>query len=80
MESEAHRFGIAFTHIDGTHWHHGDSEHAFPLHSISKVFTYALALEDNGREKTLEHVGVEPSGTRSIRSPSTRRTTALSIP
>lgn len=62
MASEAHRFGMAFTHIDGTHWHHGDSEHAFPLHSISKVFTYALALEDNGREKTLEHVGVEPSG------------------
>jgi glutaminase len=62
MESESHRFGIASTHIDGTYWHYGDCEYPFPLHSISKVFTYALALEDNGREKTLEHVGVEPSG------------------
>ena len=62
MESEAHRFGMAFTHIDGTQWHYGDCEYAFPLHSISKVFIYALALEDNGREETLRHVGVEPSG------------------
>ena len=62
MESEAHRFGIASTHIDGTYWHYGDCEYPFPLHSISKVFTYALALEDNGREETLKHVGVEPSG------------------
>lgn len=62
MASEAHRFGIAFTHIDGTQFHYGDCEYAFPLHSISKVFIYALALEDNGREETLRHVGVEPSG------------------
>lgn len=62
MSSEAHRFGIAFTHVDGTQWHYGDCEYAFPLHSISKVFIYALALEDNGREETLRHVGVEPSG------------------
>ncbi len=62
MESEAHRFGIASTHIDGTQWHYGDAEYPFPLHSISKVFTYALALEDNGREETLKRVGVEPSG------------------
>ena len=62
MKSEAHRFGMAFTHIDGTQFHYGDCEYAFPLHSISKVFIYSLALEDNGREKTLRHVGVEPSG------------------
>jgi glutaminase len=62
MESEAHLFGMAFYHIDGTYWHHGDCEYPFPLHSISKVFTYALALEDNGGEETLKHVGVEPSG------------------
>jgi glutaminase len=38
---------------------HGE---AFALQSISKVFVYALALEDHGREAVLEHVGVEPSG------------------
>jgi len=62
MASEAHRFGLAFTNVDGTYWHHGDCDYPFPLHSISKVFIYALALEDNGRDETLRHVGVEPSG------------------
>lgn len=62
MSSEAHRFGIAFTHVDGTQWHYGDCEFSFPLHSISKVFIHALALEDNGRDEVLRRVGVEPSG------------------
>ena len=38
------------------------AQERFPLHSISKVFTYALALEDNGRAATLARIGVEPSG------------------
>ena len=62
MRAESHRFGIAFMHVDGTRWTCGDSDYAFPLHSICKVFIYALALEDNGREETLRRVGVEPSG------------------
>jgi len=55
-------FALAGTHVDGTQWTVGDHAHRFPLQSISKVFTYALALEDNGREATLTRVGVEPSG------------------
>ena len=55
-------FALAGTHVDGTQWDVGDCDHRFPLQSISKVFTYALALEDNGREATLSRVGVEPSG------------------
>lgn len=62
MRAEAGRFGMAFMHIDGTRWACGDADYAFPLHSICKVFIYALALEDNGREETLRRVGVEPSG------------------
>jgi glutaminase len=62
MAAEGHRFGIAFTHVDGTRWQRGDCEYPFPLHSISKVFIHALALEDNGREGVLGRVGVEPSG------------------
>lgn len=62
MASESQLFGMAFYHIDGTYFQHGDCDYPFPLHSISKVFIYALALEDNGREETLKHVGVEPSG------------------
>ena len=62
METERSRFGIGITHVDGTTFSLGDDDYAFPLHSISKVFTYAMALEDNGRQATLSRVGVEPSG------------------
>ena len=40
----------------------GQCEEPFALQSLSKVFVYALALEDHGRDVVLEHVGVEPSG------------------
>lgn len=61
-ESERDLFGVATTALDGTLWAVGDCDVAFPLHSISKVFTYGVALEDNGRAETLRRVGVEPSG------------------
>ncbi|MEQ3549167.1 glutaminase A [Pseudonocardia nematodicida] len=62
MEQQADLFGLAGTNIDGTQWETGDTEARFPLHSISKVFTYGMALEDNGLDATLRRVGVEPSG------------------
>ena len=62
MAAQAHLFGLSATNVDGTQWEVGDFEERFPLHSISKVFTYGLALEDNGREEVLARVGVEPSG------------------
>lgn len=40
----------------------GDGEHEFTIQSISKPFVLALALEECGRERVLECVGVEPSG------------------
>lgn len=55
-------FGMAVTNIDGTPFHLGDADYPFPLHSISKVFTYTLALDDCGRDAVLSRVGVEPSG------------------
>lgn len=61
-EADGDVFGLAGTNTDGTQWTVGDCDARFPLQSISKVVTYALALEDNGREETLRHVGVEPSG------------------
>ena len=48
--------------MDGQLYTAGDHEVPFPLHSISKVFAYALALADRSREEVLERVGVEPSG------------------
>lgn len=60
--SDRHLFGVAGAHVDGTRWSVGDSGTRFPLQSISKVSTYALALEDHGRAGVLRRVGVEPSG------------------
>ncbi len=62
MEARAEEFGLAGTNVDGTQWQVGDCQVRFPLHSISKVFTYGLALEDNGLAETLRRIGVEPSG------------------
>lgn len=61
-DRERSRFGFALAAIDGYRYRAGDHEDAFALQSISKVFAYALALEDCGPEAVLRSVGVEPSG------------------
>ena len=55
-------FGIAVVTTDGHLYEVGDSRHEFTLQSISKPFVFGLALEQHGREKVMERVGVEPSG------------------
>jgi glutaminase len=40
----------------------GDADQPLTIQSISKVFVYGLALEDHGRERLLDRVGVEPTG------------------
>ena len=59
---ERERFAICLARADGQVHAVGDSLVPFPLQSISKVFAYAVALGDRGRERVLERVGVEPSG------------------
>lgn len=59
---EQDAFAIALATVDGELVSVGDSDVPFPLQSISKVFAYALALEDHGSERVLQRVGVEPSG------------------
>lgn len=59
---EQDRFAICVASIDGQVFEAGDSQLAFPLQSIAKVFAYGLALADRGRQRVLERVGVEPSG------------------
>jgi glutaminase len=61
-EAQGDLFGLSGVHVSGVSVSVGDCRERFPLHSISKVFTYALALEDNGREAVLARIGVEPSG------------------
>lgn len=55
-------FGIAVATTDGRVHEVGDHDRPFTLQSISKPFTWGLALEDLGREAVLRRVGVEPTG------------------
>src|SRR5215211_846544 len=59
---ERDQFAIAVATTDGDLHVAGDHELPFALQSISKVFAYCVALEDQGRDYLLERVGVEPSG------------------
>jgi glutaminase len=55
-------FGICVATTDGTVYEVGDTRQPFTIQSISKPFVYGLALEDVGRDRVLETVGVEPTG------------------
>lgn len=55
-------FGICVAAADGRVFETGDSARQFTIQSISKPFTYGMALEAYGQEKVAQHVGVEPSG------------------
>ncbi|MEL6270347.1 MAG: glutaminase, partial [Chloroflexota bacterium] len=57
-------FAIAIVTTEGKIYSAGAVEEQFALQSISKVFSYGLALEDHGRDRVLEKVGVEPTGQR----------------
>ena len=55
-------FGIAVTTTEGHSYEVGDSRERFTIQSMSKPFTYGLALADRGFEAVDGKVGVEPSG------------------
>ena len=55
-------FGISLVTVDGQTFSVGDSAQAFTIQSICKPFAFLMALEQHGRDETLSHVGVEPSG------------------
>ena len=55
-------FGIALVTVDGHVYQVGDSRLPFTIQSISKPFTYGLALDLHGVSHILNKVGVEPSG------------------
>ncbi|KAI9346978.1 glutaminase-domain-containing protein [Obelidium mucronatum] len=55
-------FGVSFCSIDGQRFNLGDSNIEFCVQSCSKPITYAIALEEVGKDKVHSHVGKEPSG------------------
>ncbi len=57
-----HWFGISVVTTDGHRYSAGDCAQEFTIQSISKAFTYGLALDERGPEAVLAKIGVEPSG------------------
>ncbi|MBC2643947.1 MULTISPECIES: glutaminase A [unclassified Rhodococcus (in: high G+C Gram-positive bacteria)] len=55
-------FGICIATVDGYVYEVGDTRLPFTIQSISKPFTYALALADRGSDAVAEKIDVEPSG------------------
>ena len=55
-------FGICLATIDGHLYEVGDTRTDFGIESISKTFTYGLALADRGFAAVDERIDVEPSG------------------
>ncbi|WP_181787311.1 glutaminase [Streptomyces phytophilus] len=60
--ADPERVGAVFATLDGEVYGAGDIDVEFTIQSISKPFTYALALADRGFDAVLAKVGVEPSG------------------
>ena len=55
------QFAMSIKLFDGTSYNIGNSDTKFSIQSISKVFTFTLALQEYGK-KLYERVGHEPSG------------------
>jgi len=61
-QADPDRFALAIATLDGQVYSAGDADHEFTIQSISKPFTYALAIADQGIDGVLERIDVEPSG------------------
>ncbi|MBS1695845.1 MAG: glutaminase A [Actinobacteria bacterium] len=55
-------FGVSLSSSDGFVYESGDTAIEFTIQSISKPFTYALALDQIGADAVDKRIGVEPSG------------------
>ena len=61
-KADPEAFGVCLVTADGRTFEAGDCDRPFTIQSISKPFTYGMALEEFGPARVFEHVGVEPSG------------------
>ncbi|MFW7414061.1 glutaminase A [Demequina sp. SO4-18] len=61
-DADPDRFALALATVDGHVYTVGDADARYSIQSISKPFTYALALSDQGTEAVDAKVDVEPSG------------------
>jgi glutaminase len=61
-KADPDELGIAIVSADGRTFAAGDRDRPFTIQSISKPFTFGMAVEELGHERVSRHVGVEPSG------------------
>jgi len=61
-------YGIAIVTIDNQVLTMGDVKTSFSIQSIAKVFSLALAMQEQGPDKVFEKIGSEPTG-RAFNSP-----------
>lgn len=61
-ETDPELFGLAVIEVDGGLHDAGDALHPFSIQSISKMFVYALAIQEHGHERVREIVGVNNTG------------------
>lgn len=61
-KADPNLFGIALATNDGQVYEVGDSRQRFTIQSISKPLVYGLALEDQGEDRVMRKIGVEPTG------------------
>jgi glutaminase len=55
-------FAVSLVTTTGRAYDVGDADRAFTIQSISKPFTFGMAVEEFGPARVARHVGVEPSG------------------
>ncbi|ESE82176.1 glutaminase A [Salmonella enterica] len=55
-------FAITLATVDGKIYQVGDVKKTFPMESLSKVFTLALAMEQHGPQKVLDKLGANATG------------------
>src|SRR5215469_16861211 len=65
---DSNLFGIAVVSTDNQVITAGDVKTPFSIQSIAKVFSLALAMEEQGADKVFEKIGSEPTG-RAFNSP-----------
>jgi len=55
-------FGVAIVTAKGETYTAGDVDYAFTIQSVSKPFTAALVMQEQGSDAILDKIGVEPTG------------------